>query len=254
MRFRPGERVHLWLVGAPGVTQVRVTVARAVELAAVLGAQWVSASHIQGPLEAATGGLLSKTAGNGSADSRGEDVDRRVVITGIDVIAPGGVGSKEFWNLLISGRTATRQISFFDPSPFRSRIAGECDFDPAARGLRPREIRRMDRAAQFAVTCARESVVDSGLEMSIVDPSRAGVSLGSAVGAATSIEREYLVLSDSGREWLVDGDISRHTCTTTWCPARPLPRWHGKPAPKGRSRWSRPAVRPVWTRSGAHTS
>jgi act minimal PKS ketosynthase (KS/KS alpha) len=131
-------------------------------------------------------------------------VDRRVVITGIDVIAPGGIGRKEFWNLLTSGRTATRQISFFDPSPFRSRVAGECDFDPAAAGLRPREIRRLDRAAQFAVACAKESLVDSGLDVDAVDPSRVGVSLGSAVGAATSIEREYLVLSDSGREWLVD--------------------------------------------------
>jgi minimal PKS ketosynthase (KS/KS alpha) len=131
-------------------------------------------------------------------------VDRAVVITGIDVIAPGGVGKKEFWNLLSSGRTATRGISFFDPSPFRSRIAGECDFNPAAEGLQPREIRRMDRATQFAVTCARESLADSGLDLGAVDPSRVGVSLGSAVGATTSIEREYLVLSDSGREWLVD--------------------------------------------------
>jgi act minimal PKS ketosynthase (KS/KS alpha) len=131
-------------------------------------------------------------------------VDRGVVITGIDVIAPGGLGKKEFWNLLTSGSSATRRISFFDPSPFRSRVAGECDFDPAAAGLRPREVRRLDRAAQFAVTCARESVVDSGLDLNAMDPTRVGVSLGSAVGATTSIEREYLVLSDSGREWLVD--------------------------------------------------
>ncbi|MFI0372112.1 beta-ketoacyl-[acyl-carrier-protein] synthase family protein [Actinomadura sp. 1N219] len=131
-------------------------------------------------------------------------MQRGVVITGIDVIAPGGAGRKEFWNLLTAGRTATRHISFFDASPFRSRIAGECDFNPAAVGLQPREIRRMDRATQFAVTCAKGSLADSGLDLDGVDPGRVGVSLGSAVGATTSIEREYLVLSDSGREWFMD--------------------------------------------------
>lgn len=131
-------------------------------------------------------------------------MDRSVVITGIEVIAPGGMGRKEFWNLITAGRSATRRISFFDPSPFRSHIAGECDFDPAAAGLRPREVRRLDRAAQFAIVCAAEAVADSGIDLNVIDPGRVGVSLGSAVGATTSIEREYLVLSDSGREWLVD--------------------------------------------------
>jgi minimal PKS ketosynthase (KS/KS alpha) len=131
-------------------------------------------------------------------------MNRRVVITGIGVLAPGGSGTKSFWTLLTSGRTATRRISFFDPSPFRSQMAGEIDFDPAAAGLTPREIRRLDRAAQFAVVAARECVLDSGLAFADLDPARVGVSVGSAVGATTSLEREYLVLSDSGREWMVD--------------------------------------------------
>ncbi|MFC8619128.1 beta-ketoacyl-[acyl-carrier-protein] synthase family protein [Micromonospora purpureochromogenes] len=136
---------------------------------------------------------------------------RRVVITGIGVRAPGGNGTKEFWDLLTAGRTATRRISFFDPSPYRSQVAGEADFDPAREGLTPREVRRMDRASQFAVVCAREAVVDSGLDFGALDPHRVGVSLGSAVAAATSLEREYLVLSDSGRRWEVDADyVSPH--------------------------------------------
>ena len=60
---------------------------------------------------------------------------RRVAVTGIGVVAPGGVGVKQFWDLLTSGRTATRAISLFDASGFRSRIAAECDFDPIAAGL-----------------------------------------------------------------------------------------------------------------------
>src|SRR5207237_168129 len=92
-------------------------------------------------------------------------VRRRVAITGMGVIAPGGVGAKEFWTLLTEGRTATRRISFFDPSPFRSQVAAEVDFDPVAAGLTPAEVARMDRAAQFAVVATREAVADSGIEL-----------------------------------------------------------------------------------------
>jgi act minimal PKS ketosynthase (KS/KS alpha) len=138
-------------------------------------------------------------------------VTRRVVVTGLGVRAPGGNGKKDFWNLLTSGKTATRRISFFDPSPYRSQVAGEADFDPVLEGLTPREIRRMDRASQFAVVCAREAMEDSELDVSTLDPHRVGVSLGSAVAAATSLEQEYLVLSDRGRKWLVDHDyLSPH--------------------------------------------
>ncbi|MFI6864510.1 beta-ketoacyl-[acyl-carrier-protein] synthase family protein [Streptomyces sp. NPDC050421] len=131
-------------------------------------------------------------------------MSRRVVITGIGVVAPGGVGAKEFWSLLTSGRTATRAISHFDASSFRSRIAAEADFDPAREGLGPQEIRRMDRAAQFAVVSAREAVADSGLDLSAADPFRTGVTIGSAVGATTSLDTEYEVVSDGGAKWLVD--------------------------------------------------
>ncbi|SEN18598.1 beta-ketoacyl-[acyl-carrier-protein] synthase family protein [Actinacidiphila rubida] len=134
---------------------------------------------------------------------------RRVVITGIGVLAPGGVGTKAFWDTLTSGRTATRTITFFDASPFRSRIAGEVDFDPAAEGLGQQQIRRLDRAAQFAVVATREAVADSGLEN--VDPYRTGVTVGSAVGATMSLDREYAVVSDGGQSWLVDHNYgSRH--------------------------------------------
>ena len=135
-------------------------------------------------------------------------MSRRVVITGVGVMAPGGSGTKAFWDLLMSGRTATRRISFFDPSPFRSQMAAECDFDPLEAGLSHRDIRRMDRASQLAVLSERECVADSGLDMADLDPTRVGVAVGSAVGATTSLEREYLVLSDSGRKWLVDHEYA----------------------------------------------
>jgi minimal PKS ketosynthase (KS/KS alpha) len=136
---------------------------------------------------------------------------RRVVITGIGARVPGGLGTKAFWELIAAGRTATRRISLFDPAGFRSQVAGECDFDADFEGLSPRQQRRMDRATQFSVVCARDAVEDSGLDLSQLDPARVGVTVGSAVGAATSLEREYLVLSDSGRHWVMSEDhLSPH--------------------------------------------
>ncbi|CAM3541812.1 beta-ketoacyl synthase [Kibdelosporangium persicum] len=129
---------------------------------------------------------------------------REVAITGIGVISPGGIGVPDFWRLLTEGRTATRLVTHFDPAPFRSRIAAEADFDPAAFGLGPQEIRRMDRAAQFGVVTAREAVTGSGLDMSTVDPGRVAVSVGSAIGASVGLEEEYRAASDDGRLDLLD--------------------------------------------------
>ncbi|WP_280409866.1 beta-ketoacyl-[acyl-carrier-protein] synthase family protein [Nocardia brasiliensis] len=134
--------------------------------------------------------------------------ERRVVVTGMEVLAPGGVGRDAFWELLSAGRTATRGITFFDPAPFRSKIAAEVDFDPEACGLSPQEVRRMDRAAQFVAVAARNAVADSGIDIEAYDPYRVGVTIGTAVGAATSLDWEYRVVSDAGRLHLVDHEYA----------------------------------------------
>ncbi|PXX59768.1 act minimal PKS ketosynthase (KS/KS alpha) [Nocardia tenerifensis] len=129
---------------------------------------------------------------------------RRVVMTGIGVVAPGGTGAKPFWDLLSSGRTATRRITSFDAGRFRSQVAAECDFDPAAEGLTPQQIRRMDRAAQLAVVSTRECLADSGVDLAALDPGRTGVVVGSAVGCTMGLEQEYVVVSNGGQHWNVD--------------------------------------------------
>ncbi|MFP8962244.1 beta-ketoacyl-[acyl-carrier-protein] synthase family protein [Streptomyces nanhaiensis] len=129
---------------------------------------------------------------------------RRVAVTGLGVVAPGGIGAEAFWDLLANGRTATRGITLFDPAGLRSRIAAECDFDPLAHGLTVEQTERCDRYVQFALVAAAEAVRDAGLETDREDPWRLGVSLGTAVGGTTRLEHDYVLVSERGSRWDVD--------------------------------------------------
>jgi minimal PKS ketosynthase (KS/KS alpha) len=131
-------------------------------------------------------------------------VTRRVAVTGIGVVAPGGIGVPAFWDLLSNGRTATRGITLFDPEGLRSRIAAECDFDPLTHGLEPGIGERADRYIQFALVAAQEAVTDSGVDFAAEDPWRVAVSLGSAVGGTTRLEHDYVLVSEHGQRWDVD--------------------------------------------------
>jgi minimal PKS ketosynthase (KS/KS alpha) len=129
---------------------------------------------------------------------------RRTAVTGIGVVAPGGATREAFWETITAGRTATRRISFFDATGFRSQIAAEADFDAIDAGLDEHERRRQDRYIQFAVVAAMEALADSGLDLDAVDHGRLAVSLGSAVGGTMALEDGYVAVSNRGRDWLVD--------------------------------------------------
>ena len=129
----------------------------------------------------------------------------RTVITGIGVVAPGGLTRKTFWDQLVEGRTATGPITLFDPTGLRSRIAAQCAFDPRVAGVGDQEVRRTDRHVHFALAAAIEAVAHSELDLTdeaLCD--RVAVSLGTAVGGSTWLEQDYVAVSDSGRERLVD--------------------------------------------------
>ncbi|MFJ4035293.1 beta-ketoacyl-[acyl-carrier-protein] synthase family protein [Streptomyces griseoluteus] len=134
---------------------------------------------------------------------------RRVAVTGIGIVAPGGIGTPAFWDLLSNGRTATRGITFFDPSGLRSRIAAECDFDPVAYGLDAEQLQRADRYIQFALVAGDEAVHDSGLDLAAEDPWRIAVSVGTAVGGTTRLENDYVLVSHGGQRWDVDHTQAR---------------------------------------------
>src|SRR5215475_10232966 len=82
-------------------------------------------------------------------------MQRRVVLTGLGVVAANGIGKEHFWNACVAGRSGIRRITRFDASPLPSQIAGEIpDFDFAALGLTPTEYLHLDRGAQLGIAAA----------------------------------------------------------------------------------------------------
>ncbi|MPZ25674.1 MAG: beta-ketoacyl-ACP synthase II [Micromonosporaceae bacterium] len=131
-------------------------------------------------------------------------MSRRVAITGIGVVAPGAVGTKQFWELLMAGRPVTRTITSFDPGRFRSQLAAECDFYPEQHGLSPEQCARLDRVTQFALVAAREAMLDSRIASTGEAAHRVGVSIGTAVGCTQQLEQQYRAVSDHHEHWWVD--------------------------------------------------
>src|SRR5690349_20497627 len=111
---------------------------------------------------------------------------RRVVITGVGVVAPCGIGAADFW-LGLSKPPEPRAVR---------RVEG---FDPFAIGLSKVEVRRLDPFAQFALTAADEALRDAGLNEPQPDAERIGVLIGSGIGGATSWEAAVLTLDEKGQ-------------------------------------------------------
>ena len=107
-------------------------------------------------------------------------MQRRVVITGLGVVAANGIGKEQFWNACVAGRSGIRRITRFDASPLPSQIAGEIpDFDLEALGLTPTEHLHLDRGAQLGIAAANLALQDGGL---LFDTGTVGADK-SAVGA-----------------------------------------------------------------------
>ncbi len=91
-------------------------------------------------------------------------MQRRVVITGLGVVAANGIGKEQFWNACVAGHSGIRRITRFDACPLPSQIAGEIpDFDLEALGLTPTEHLHLDRGAQLGIAAANLALQDAGL-------------------------------------------------------------------------------------------
>ena len=123
---------------------------------------------------------------------------RRVVVTGLGLITPVGIGVKESWANIINGQSGIGKITKFDCSTFPSQIAGEVkNFDPLAY-IPPKDARRMDTFIQFGIAAGIEAFKDSGIEVNDNNSERIGVSVGSGIGGINLIESTSDVFDEGG--------------------------------------------------------
>ena len=139
---------------------------------------------------------MTKLRGGWEVD--GEMKKRRVVITGLGVIAPNGIGIENFWHSLAHGRSGVRKITHFDASSYSSKIAAEVNEFDATTYINPKSARRMDRFAQFAVVCSGMALSHANVKVSDKNSDRIGIALGSALGGIPSAEQQHSVFIEKG--------------------------------------------------------
>jgi 3-oxoacyl-[acyl-carrier-protein] synthase II len=123
---------------------------------------------------------------------------KRVVITGIGLVTPFGVGKELFWQGLISGKNTVSYLSNIDTTDLPVKIGAEVkDFDPDAY-LGKKDARKMDRFTQFAVIAGIEAIKDSELELEKVDKERVGVIIGSGIGGIHILEQQHSLILERG--------------------------------------------------------
>lgn len=113
---------------------------------------------------------------------------RRVVVTGLGVVSPVGIGTQTAWNNLIAGQSGITRITKFDPTPFASQIAGEVKGFNAEDFIPAKDARRMDTFIQYGLAAGLEAFRDSGLEVTDANAERIGVTIGSGIGGLGLIE------------------------------------------------------------------
>ncbi len=124
--------------------------------------------------------------------------ENRVVVTGLGVISPIGVGLEAFWKALLEGKNGVSKISRFDLDGYRSHMAAEVnDFEPADF-IEKKSIPRLDRCNHFSLSSAIMAYDDAGLNGYKFDRNRAGVIIGSGIGGASTINDGFLALLDRG--------------------------------------------------------
>lgn len=123
---------------------------------------------------------------------------KRVVVTGLSAITPIGNTLSEYWEGLLSGRSGIGTITLFDPSNHKCRIAGEVKgFDPCEY-IKPKEAKRMDRFAQFAVSASQQAIADAEFEINDLNAEQVGVIIGTGIGGLKVLEDQQEIYLTKG--------------------------------------------------------
>lgn len=125
-------------------------------------------------------------------------MNRRVVVTGLGLVTPLGIGVEASWKAVIEGKSGIGPITHFDASQLPVRIAGEVkDFDPSLY-IEPKEIKKMDRFIHFAMAASAMAIDDSGIKITEENAERVGVIIGAGMGGLPAIEYYHKIYLEKG--------------------------------------------------------
>lgn len=127
-------------------------------------------------------------------------MNKRVVITGLGCVTPLGTGREEFWSNIKAGVSGIDKITNFDASTYQTQIAGEVKNFHPEEYISKKELKRLDKFAQFAVVSAKLAVEDANLDLDKVDRERFGVIIGSGIGGVEAIETQHKILLEKGNK------------------------------------------------------
>jgi len=126
------------------------------------------------------------------------NLNNRVVVTGIGILCPLGLDTSTTWEGLIAGKSGIDYITLFDPEPFETKIAGEVKgFEPTDY-INRKDARRMDRFAQLAVVASQQAMEQAGLKIDSSNQDSTGVIIGSGIGGLITLFEQIKVLLDQG--------------------------------------------------------
>lgn len=125
-------------------------------------------------------------------------MSRRVVVTGMGAITPIGLSVEEFWNGVKEGKTGFGEITKFDASEYKCKLAAEVKGFEGKNYMDFKAAKRMELFCQYAVAATKEAMEDAGLDMEKEDPFRVGVSVGSGIGSLQAMERAHSKLLEKG--------------------------------------------------------
>ncbi len=139
----------------------------------------------------------------------------KVAITGIGVVAPSGIGRRQFWANVKAGRSFVKEITRFDASKYPSHIAGQIDDLEKYSNISERLLKKMDAFSHMALIASELALIDAGIDIKKEDPNLIGIFLGNAIGGWLYAETELRDLYIEGRE-----GVSPYMASA-WFPAAP---------------------------------
>jgi len=125
-------------------------------------------------------------------------MQKRVVITGMGAVTSLGLGAENFWNSIKAGKSGITAIERVDVADLPTRVGAEIKEFDANSFIEKKEIKRMDRFAQYAVAATELAIADSRLDVGAINRKRTGVIIGTGIGGVETIEKQHDVLLEKG--------------------------------------------------------